>query len=77
MRKCGNCYKDLPSALFRENLRSRDGLHPNCISCQDGITGMAVIPKARYKAALEKPQARGRVDNKKLPWTAMPKRNRK
>ena len=67
MRQCGNCYQDLPKSRFRENPRAFDGLHPNCISCQDGITGMTVIPQLRTKAEAQKLQARGRVDNKKLP----------
>ncbi len=66
MRQCGNCYQDLPSSHFRENRRTQDGFHPNCISCQDTITGIAVIPEARTKASVQKLQARGRADKKKL-----------
>ncbi len=67
MRRCGNCYKDLPSAVFRKNNRSGDGLHPNCISCQDGITGMTPLPELRTKASVWTSKAHGRVGQKKLP----------
>ncbi len=67
MRQCGNCYQDLPSSRFRENHRSEHGFHPNCISCQDAITGMTVIPELRSKAAVKNLPVRGRVDKQKLP----------
>ncbi len=77
MRKCGNCYQDLPIDRFRKNDRTEDGLHPNCISCQDTLTGKAVIPEVRTKAAVQKLQAGGLVEMKKLPWTKKPKRKRR
>ena len=77
MPRCGNCYQNLPRARFRENPRTEDGLHPNCISCQDGITGMTMPPELRTKAAVQKLQAGGPVEKKKLPWTKKPKRKRR
>ena len=77
MRQCGNCYQDLPRARFRENPRTEDGLHPNCISCQDTLTGRAVIPEVRTKAAVQKLQVGARGDKKNLPWTTKPKPDRR
>ena len=77
LRKCGNCYKDLPSSSFRENPRAHDGLHPNCISCQDTLAGKRPAPKLARKALSKKPEASDRADKKKLPWTTQPKRNRR
>ena len=66
-RKCGNCHQDLHSSNFRENPRAHDGLHPNCISCQDTITGERPVPKLARKALWKKHKASARVDNEKLP----------
>ncbi len=74
MRKCGNCGQHLPSSSFRENHRAFDGIHPNCISCQDDLTGKAVPPELR-KIAAWRPPVRGDAAKKKLPLVRRPRRN--